>query len=156
MEYWGFKNVQGQFWAHLTLSETPLDTAELMRRTGVSKGLASIYLKEMLQYEVIEEVGRASHGTVLYRANPNQDQVIFNVLRKRERVLISQAQEAWKKCESLSAQRKKEGNLSEVGLKQAGDLIQHTSTVIDLFIRSQETVKSIVQRIRKSFTLPKT
>lgn len=151
IEYWGFKNIQGQIWAYLYLSEVPLDTAELMRRTGISKGLASIYLKEMLSYDVIHEARKGLHGTTFYQANPNQDEVIFNVLRKRERMMMAQVQAAWEQCCSIPENEMKSAKISKKGLEKSGDLIRHATTVMDVFIRSCETMHSISNKIKKAF-----
>jgi DNA-binding transcriptional regulator GbsR (MarR family) len=148
IEYWGFKNVQGQIWAYLFLSEDPLDTGELIRRTRISKGLASIYLKEMLEFDVIQEAGTGSHGTTFYQANPNQDAVIFNVLRKRERLILSRVEAAWRQCQELPKSEIKQAALSVDRIKIAGELIQDASTILDLFIKSQKTIHFLVKHLR--------
>lgn len=152
IEYWGFKNIQGQFWAYLYLSAEPLDATELIRRTEVSKGLASVYLKEMLEYKVIEEAGKGPFGTNLYRATANQDKVIFNVLRKRERSMLGKVRAAWDQCMSIPAAEKEMAGISEKGLNAAGKLIASAITVLDLVIRSHESIESIVSKIKKTFS----
>ena len=151
IEYWGFKNVQGKIWAFLYLSDEPLDTAELIARTGISKGLASIYIKEMLSYGVIKEAGKGPNGVVLYRAEKNQDKVIFNVLRRRERTMIAQVEAALNQCKAIPRDEKKRAGISEDGIKHAGTLIKSASTLMDLVIRGHESIEGIVRRFKSAF-----
>lgn len=90
IEYWGFKRIHGRVWTYLYLSTAPLDAGDLMRRFKVTKGFLSIALSELLDYDVIVEAGRSPDGTQLYGANLNITQVILNVLRKRERLMLAQ------------------------------------------------------------------
>ncbi len=111
MEYWGFKNIHGRIWTHLYTSKLPLDSIELMARLKVSKGLMSLALRDLVEYEVIlsDHIGR--HGTTFYRANSNLLSVITNVLENRETQMLKQAK---KSCETL--QRVKPQSLEKAGL----------------------------------------
>lgn len=91
MVYWGFKSIHGRIWLHLYLSKTPLDSAELMSRLKVSKGLMSTAVRTLLQYKVIQPVETGRHGTVFYEANPDLQNVITGVLRSRERMMLDLA-----------------------------------------------------------------
>ncbi len=94
MEYWGFKKIHGRIWTHLFTSKLPLDSIELMSRLKVSKGLMSIAIRDLLDYDVIKisHVGR--HGSTFYRANTDLIAVISNVLKKRELKMLSDAKKA--------------------------------------------------------------
>lgn len=89
IEYWGFKNVHGRIWTHLFLAETPLDASDIVERLCISKALVSMSISDLLEYEVIQFAGKSERSTVLYKANPNVTSVIVNVLRKRERRMLS-------------------------------------------------------------------
>ncbi len=84
IHYWGFKRIHGRIWTHIYLAAKPLDAADLVRQMKISKALVSISLRELIDFEVIEEVGKSSRGTHLYRANPDILKVILSVLRQRE------------------------------------------------------------------------
>jgi hypothetical protein len=94
IEYWGFKKIHGRIWVHLYTSKQPLESLELMRRLGVSKGLISIALRDLLDYRVVKVDHTGRHGTTYYSANPNLMEVIGHVLRSRESVMLGTAQHA--------------------------------------------------------------
>lgn len=94
IHYWGFKRVHGRIWTHLFLAARPLDAADLVRQMRISKALISISLRELLEYDVIQHAGRSDRGTHLYRTNADILSVILNVLRQRERRLISRVMAA--------------------------------------------------------------
>jgi len=89
ISYWGFKKIHGRIWLHLYTCKQPLDTAALMKRLKVSKGLMSIAIRELLDFEVILSVSTGAHGTVFYEANPDLQTVILNVLKNREQIMLA-------------------------------------------------------------------
>ncbi len=104
IQYWGFKKVHGRIWTHLFVSDHPLDAGDLCRRLNISKALVSMSIADLLEYEVIQEIGKGEQGTIQYQANPDVTRVIFNVLRKRERKMMSSIQSAQQVLEKASSQ----------------------------------------------------
>ena len=96
MEYWGFKTIHGRIWTHIFLSAEPLDAGALIQRLDVSKALMSMSLAELLDHDVVEVAGKSDNGTTTYRANPDITHTILNVLRKRERRMLSRVSSAAK------------------------------------------------------------
>lgn len=143
IEYWGFKNVQGRIWAHLYLSKEPLDAAELMKRLDVSKGLISISLKDMLQFQVIEECGKSDRGTVVYHANPNQRQVIFNVLRQRERMMMSRVSTSIRVLDKMPKKDKEKMKISNEGLESARELVDQAESFLDIILSSEDQATEV-------------
>lgn len=94
MEYWGFKKVHGEIWCHLFLSKQGLDAADLMARLNISKALVSISLKELQEFNVIEETGKSDRGTRLYAAKPDIVTPIVDTIRRRERRMMGRIQSA--------------------------------------------------------------
>ncbi len=113
MEYWGFKAIHGRIWTLLFLSSEPMSAVQLARVLRVSKTLLSFSISELLKYEVIQEVGRGLKRTVYFRANPNLGEVIFNVLKARERPMMTEIQSA---VEGLRAQLRKKGSEQQPNL----------------------------------------
>ena len=135
MEYWGFKRIHGRVWLHLYLSEDPLDVAELMRRLDVSKGLMSLCIRDLREYDVIHESGTAKHGTVLYAANPELYSVIRNVLRTRERPLLGRIKAAQQIAASLPEEELKANRMSGRKLKSLGRLVQSADFALQTLVR---------------------
>lgn len=90
IEYWGFKEVEGRIWCHILLAKEPLCAQDIMDRTDITKGLASISLARLVEYNVIriEKLNRPGK-TQYYQINENVTEVIREVLRNRERKIIT-------------------------------------------------------------------
>jgi DNA-binding transcriptional regulator GbsR (MarR family) len=56
IRYWGFRNIHGQIWTIVYLSETPLSGAEIVKFLKVSKALVSPALKELEMEGLIKKV----------------------------------------------------------------------------------------------------
>ena len=139
IEYWGFKRVQGEFWAYLYVSSVPLTTVRLMELTGVSKGLTSIYLREMLDYGVIEACSAGPNGASRYRAVKNQTKVIFNVLRRREQVMLNSVQSSLGVCRTLPEEELERHRISKTGLKRAAALVDRAVTILSFIVHGKIT-----------------
>ncbi len=130
MHYWGFKRIHGQIWAHIFLSQDPLDAQSLIDRIGVSKALISISIKDLLEYDVIKEIGKSEKGTYLYEPNPNVVEVILNVLRKRERKMLSDIEMSCKSVRDLSQDDKKKMNLNHKRVRTMGRMIKEAQNTL--------------------------
>lgn len=121
--YWGFKKIHGRLWTHIYLSEYPLDAGQMMHRLKVSKALISLSLNDLLRYDVIIEAGKSERGTQTYVANPNVLDVILNVLRRRERKMLAQAETSHKMLCSLSPDHLKRAKINGERLGSVGRMI---------------------------------
>ncbi len=84
IKYWGFKEIHGRIWTHVYLAEEPLTAKELTNRLGVTKGLISTALAELIAYQVVEKVSLGDARSPGYQSNTDLMEVIFNILRNRE------------------------------------------------------------------------
>lgn len=112
IEYWGFRKIHGKVWGLVYLSETPISTPDIVERLGVSKALVSGAINELLKYELIERVGQVKHGGITYRSSNDLAQVVKNVIRQRELVLLSKIEENLKDLSKLKVDEKKSLNIS--------------------------------------------
>ena len=101
IEYWGFKEIEGRLWCHILLSNRPLCPQDLINRTGVSKGLVSLSLSRLLEYEVIRLEYIEGRRTQFYQVNENVTKVIKEVLRKREKQMLKDVEKAVKSLKSV-------------------------------------------------------
>ena len=127
IEYWGFKRIHGRIWTYLFVSQQPLDAAALIRQLEVSKALISISIKDLLEYDVIREVGKSSSGTQLYEANQNVTEVILGVLRQRERRMLGRIQTAFNEANDAASDLP----VSEKRMEALGSMIQMAITALD-------------------------
>lgn len=93
IKYWGFKEIHGRVWVHIYLAPKPITAKELTDRLGVTKGLISIALSELLAYQVIEKVNIGNARSPGYQSNTDLVEVINNVLRNRELKLTRKIQQ---------------------------------------------------------------
>ena len=132
--YWGFKKIHGKIWTHLFTAKDPLDAAGLIRRLKISKALVSLTLKDLLHYRVVFEVGKSERGTILYRANQEVVEVIVNVLRQREKLLLKQIHSAHEKVLGLPQDDSLGLQICDTQVKTLGTLISQAETCLDQVI----------------------
>jgi DNA-binding transcriptional regulator GbsR (MarR family) len=132
IRYWGFKKVHGQIWLHIFLSSEPLDAAALIDRLGISKALVSMSVNDLLQYKVIFSAGKSERSTQLYRANPDLMEAILEVLRTRERKMLSQIEFAFRQVKKSSEAKKQ--SLDGAAINQLGEFIGAAQDSLDAFL----------------------
>lgn len=128
--YWGFKKIHGRLWTHIFLSSHPLDAGELMKRLSVSKALISLSLNDLLKFNVITEAGKSSRSTQTYVANPDVLDVILNVLRRRERKMLSKAETGHKMLCSLKPEAIKRAGLDSERIQAMGTMIDQAQNAL--------------------------
>ena len=139
MVYWGFKEIHGRIWCHLFLSGKPLDAGDLIERLGVSKALISISLSDLLEYNVVQELGKGELGTLIYKANDDLTTVICNVLEKREKKMMSSITFACKKLADVSDSHKSGANVSADRMESLEHLITLAEGVLDHFLMASKS-----------------
>lgn len=127
IHYWGFKRVHGRIWTQLFLSEQPMDASDLVREMRISKALVSISLRELMEFDVVIDAGKSARGTNLYRTNPDILSVILNVLRQREKRMLSRIQAAQESLDRVRPEDKAAAGLSEKRMEQLNTLVQNAS-----------------------------
>lgn len=136
MQYWGFKKIHGRIWVHLYTAKEPLDTFELLRRLGVSKGLLSLALRELMEHQVIQPEALSENGATTYSANPDLWHVITGVLRKREVPMLGAAFAAAEGLSRVSAKEMAAANLSSERVKSIKTLCQSAKGLLQGFLAS--------------------
>lgn len=88
IKYWGFKEIHGRIWTLLFVNQEPLAPEDIERSLKISRASISLAVNELLEHEVLIKVGRSDKNAQLFDCNPHVMDVIVNVLRNRERVLL--------------------------------------------------------------------
>lgn len=142
IQYWGFKEIEGRIWSHLLLSDKALCAQDLIDRTGVSKGLISISIARLIEYDVIKHEYTLDKRTQFFQVNPNVMHVIEGVLKSREKNIldsISNAINALKSIENLS-----DHNIDLSRLEYLSQMINKGSKFLESFINKKEILKKII------------
>lgn len=90
IEYWGFRSTDGKAWLLIYLADFPVDAKVLIDNLGVSKGMVSISINTLKEYELIDEIDHGDNRSKYYKAKFDPMQTITNVLSKREQVLMNE------------------------------------------------------------------
>jgi len=128
--YWGFKKIHGRIWTHIYLAAHPLDAGQLMQRLKVSKALISLSLNDLLKYDVILESGKSNRGTQTYIPNPDVLDVILNVLRRRERKMLTKAETSHKMLSSLNDENLNRARLNRERVEALGRMISQAQNAL--------------------------
>ncbi len=134
IEYWGFKKIHGKIWTHLYLSAVPLDATTLVKRLKVSKALVSFSIHDLLEYHVIREVARGRGRTILFEANPDLTTVILNVLRLRERKMMTQVMGALTALENPKSGVIDELKVSPTKVASMREMVESSQQMLDFII----------------------
>jgi DNA-binding transcriptional regulator GbsR (MarR family) len=104
MKYWGFKSIHGRIWCLLYLSSIPRDAQYFIDNLKVSKGLVSLAIKDLLLHKVICKIEmNPPSGFQHYQASPKVLDVILDVLKTRELLMLENVKLLTEKLESCDA-----------------------------------------------------
>lgn len=84
MELWGFKRVHGMVWMFIFMQPRPVSAAEIKSALGISTGLVSMTLNELLHWDVVHRQSPPGERKDYYAAELNIARPIMKVLRERE------------------------------------------------------------------------
>lgn len=87
--FWHFKPSMGRVWAVLYLSAEPLDAEQIEARTGLSAGMVSTTLNELLQWGVVRRQLAPGERRRLFVAEMDVWMLIARVFRERELRLVA-------------------------------------------------------------------
>ncbi len=118
IQYWGFKKIHGQIWAHVWLAKTPIDATTLVLRLQVSKALVSLAIKDLLHYDVVKILDCGDRRKMLLVPNPDVQTVISNVLKHRESAMLSAMLKSQDAIEKMDRKTKEKFDLDEDRLEQ--------------------------------------
>jgi DNA-binding transcriptional regulator GbsR (MarR family) len=138
IRYWGFRRIHGAVWAQLYLSKTPLSCSDLTRMLGHSKALISPALLELSQYELIREVPGPNDKTKLFAPTENINEIINNVLKKREAKMLEQINKDYAALESSQNQHPE---IDEVRLESMGEMILSANMMLELILSQKNLPK---------------
>lgn len=138
IEHWGFKEVHGQVWTCIFLAEHAVDARHIIQHLQVSKAAVSLAIKDLLDYNVIQEVQKTKPSTRKYVSNPDLCEVILNVLRARERKILNTVVDAANSFLESGKEELSRIHVSRDKLRQLKDLAQSAQDTLDQVIRTRD------------------
>ena len=121
IRYWGFRNIHGEIWTTVYLSNEPLSGIEICQLLNVSKALVSPALKELEAEGLIRQVASENSKTKRYLAEEDVNKVIHEVLKRREKPMIEKIQQSYLK---LGQEITEESAVNSERLQKMGAMIQ--------------------------------
>lgn len=143
IQYWGFKKIHGQVWAHIWLSQKPIDATTLVKRLHVSKALVSLAIKDLMKYEVVKVSGQGDRRKILLVPNTDVQTVISNVLKLREDRMLCALAESQEKVEGLSPHTKEHFGLCTERLEQMKWMTSMAQLALGTLVSSNLDLKKI-------------
>ncbi|MCS6838486.1 MAG: hypothetical protein NZ480_06520 [Bdellovibrionaceae bacterium] len=143
IQYWGFKELHGQIWCLVYLSEQPLSGQDLAHALGMSKASISLAIQELVFYEVIFPVRRGRGNTLYYQSNPHIYEVICHILKNRELKLIHTSAQALAKLNALPTSCRPQLNSDH--LKELETMISKATTFLEFLIASQCHIDPVIK-----------
>jgi HTH-type transcriptional regulator, glycine betaine synthesis regulator len=89
--FWNFKPSMGRVWSVLYLSATALDAEQIELRTGLSAGMVSTTLNELLQWGVVRKELASGGRRRLFVAETDIWMLVARVFRDRELRMVGRS-----------------------------------------------------------------
>jgi DNA-binding transcriptional regulator GbsR (MarR family) len=93
IDFWRFKRNHGRVWALLYLRDRALSQADLQELLGLSKGAASMVVRELELWGVVQRVRAPGAAEWRYAAETDLSKMIRRVLSERELQFIERTRE---------------------------------------------------------------
>jgi DNA-binding transcriptional regulator GbsR (MarR family) len=106
-QFWGFTRTMGRTFGLLYVSPEPLTQGDVQRRLRVSAGNASMTLKGLLRWGVVEKVVVRGDRREHYRSETDFWKMISRVLNERERQEIRAAIQAMTRAEAAAGEARR-------------------------------------------------
>ena len=136
IEYWGFKKLHGKIWTLVFISREPISTPQIVEFLGVSKGMVSVALNELLEFGLIERGHKVEHGAVTYTADEAQvAAVVRGVLKNRELLLIADSMKCLDQLNNMPRNEMLELGLSVKKIKAMTNLTESCQNLLQKIIR---------------------
>ncbi len=109
----GFSKVMGQLYALLYLSEKPLSLDDMVKRLVISKGSASINIRELEEKGAVKRVWMKGSRRNFYEAESNLTKIVRNRITLSARWRMDEIRDIIQKSEELIQHAKGNSNNSE-------------------------------------------
>ena len=131
IEYWGFRSTDGQVWLLIYLANFPIDAKVLIENLGVSKGMISISINTLKEYQLIDEIEYGDNRSKFYKAKFDPMKTITSVLAQREQILMNEVVTSYN---NLKTNQNIEG-VDQSRIKSVGRIIKFGQVLLSGVIR---------------------
>ena len=144
---WGISRTMAELHALLYLSTEPLCTDDVMALLSISRGSASMNLRQLVNWGLIERVHRRGDRKEYFQAETDVWQMFETITRERKRREIEPIVETIQRCLAMIEQEK--GQLKGEASK-AADQFQKRFTDILKFFEMMNMMFNVVTQVGRS------
>ncbi|MBA7597482.1 hypothetical protein ES703_04485 [subsurface metagenome] len=108
----GFTKVMGQLYALLYLSDKPLSLDDMVKRLAISKGSASINIRELEEKGAVKRIWMKGSRRNFYEAETNLTKIVRNRITLSARWRMDEIRDIIQKSEELIQHAKRNSNNS--------------------------------------------
>ncbi len=135
---WGISRTMAEIHALLYLNTCPLCTDDVMDRLAVSRGSASVNLRELVNWGLIVRVHRRGDRKEYFEAEHDVWQMFETIVRERRRREVQPIVETIERCHIMidkakSGLRGQARNEAEAYKKRFTDILEFCETINSLF-----------------------
>lgn len=128
---WGISRTMAEIHALLYLTPEPLCTDDIMERLSVSRGSASMNLRQLVNWGLIYRVHQRGDRKEYFQAEKDVWQMFQTILRERKRREVEPIVEAIERCQEML--REREGELSPDHGEDAAAYLERFGGILAFF-----------------------
>jgi DNA-binding transcriptional regulator GbsR (MarR family) len=149
---WGINRTMAQIHALLFVSGVPLEVNEIMDRLHISRGNASMNLRELMEWGLVRRFRRPGDRKDTYLSDTDPWQMFGRVIRERKRREIDPTADVIKECVSmLPTSDKSEGAQTlRARLEALLEIFDMIDTAYQQIFRSEQSLHDLRTLMKKT------
>lgn len=149
--YWGINRTMAQIHALLMVSTRPLSTDDVMRELKISRGNASMNLRELISWGLARRQVEIGDRREYFISVSGVWEIFCNIVRERKKREIGPVIQSLEKCTHEAARLKGESDEVAVFRKRTGDLLEFLRLANTVMERvSSQTDSRVFQSLLRS------
>ncbi len=149
---WGISRSMGQILALLMISPKPMTTDEIMHELGISRGSASMGLRSLLEWAVIQKAFVPGDRKEHYTAEKDAWKMALQIAKERKRRELDPLIQVLKDIQVTDSESASRAEVDEINRisHQVLDVAMQVDKVLDIGIRSggQSLVRKLINVLR--------
>lgn len=139
---WGINNSTARIHAQLIASEDPLSLDGIAEALQISRGNASMCLRELRNWGVVHLVKVPGDRRDYYTTEPDIWKMFFVIIRERKRREFDPIMNVVR--ETLAEARKTKGGIVETRLQQMEELLSTLELIAEQFLADEDKARSVL------------
>jgi HTH-type transcriptional regulator, glycine betaine synthesis regulator len=149
---WGINRTMAQIHALLLVSGRPYSMDEIIERLGISRGNASMSLRDLMEWGVVQRFRRPGDRKDTYIADDDMWSMFAKVIRERKRRELDPTKSSIKE---IVGHLKNEGDSEEIALVRSRfegliSIFEVIDLIYDNAFKSDDQLKSAIDFIRQN------